>query len=41
MVYYISCCVYDIVNKNTLGAKKWHGPEKKQLKGVIWECGQD
>jgi len=29
------------INKNTLGAKKWCGQEKQQLKGVIWECGQD
>ena len=30
-----------MVNKNTLGAKKWHGQEKQlRLKGVISECGQ-
>jgi len=31
----------DMVNKNTLGAKKWCSQEKQWLKGVIWECGQD
>jgi len=30
-----------MVNKYTLGAKKCHGQEKQQLKGVIWEFGQD
>ena len=31
----------NMVNKNTLGAKKWRGQEKQQrLKGVILECGQ-
>jgi len=30
-----------MVNKNTLGVKMWCGQEKYQLKGVIWECGQD
>jgi len=25
----------DIVNKNTLGVKKWHGQEKQRLKRVI------
>ena len=30
-----------MVNKNTLGVKKWRGQEKQQrLKGVISECGQ-
>ena len=35
------CVVGNMVNKNTLGAKKWRGQEKQQrLKGVISECGQ-
>ena len=30
-----------MVNKNTLGGKKWRGQEKQQLlKGLISECGQ-
>ena len=30
-----------MVNKNTLGAKKWRGEEKQQqLKRLISECGQ-
>jgi len=31
----VSAVVYHTVNKNTLGAKKWRGQEKRRLKGVI------